>query len=268
MRPGDEVAKLHLHRFGHADVAQIGELGGGVEDAHDHLLPGDAARGGDAELDEAVGHLGGEAAVLRFTFLRDVEVADHLEDVDDAVPHRAVERRNVDHHAVDAEAHRHLVHGRFEVDVGGPAPQRVPDHFESAFVALRLLDAIDAILVFHFAVGPRSAHEAHRDAGGSFFLDGRALFLHADAEISLSEPAKMGFVEELVFFVGPFVALGHVAEAGETDAEPKEHARQPEGGDGPHHQRSRPCRRAAAARSRESHRSCSGVRRDRPRRRA
>src|SRR5581483_12525442 len=95
-----QPANFLTHLLPHADLRQAGQLPRLVEDAHDQLLAGDAAGRGHAEVDLSsrlvslalghedrqiaaglalferlvFGHLGREAAILRLSFLGDIEI--------------------------------------------------------------------------------------------------------------------------------------------------------------------------------------------------
>ena len=110
-----------------------------VEDSHDQLLARLRARGGHAEIEVAALKLGAERAVLRLALLGDVHRREDLEDVDHGVAGRPVERLGGVQDAVDPIAHRELLGGRLEVDVGRPAQHGVVDQLLGGHVRPRFL---------------------------------------------------------------------------------------------------------------------------------
>src|SRR5690242_812597 len=70
-----------------------------------------------------------DAAVLRQTLLSDVELRHDLDAGDERVPKPERRVHHVVEHAVDAEAYAHLLLVGLDVNVGGPALQRVGEKY-------------------------------------------------------------------------------------------------------------------------------------------
>ena len=142
---GDDAPDLGDHLGAEADLVELSDGGGVVEDSHDHLLARLRARGGDAEVDVAGFELGAEGAVLGLALLGDVHRREDLEDVQDRVAGGPVERLGGVEDAVDPVADRELFGGRFEVDVGRPPEHGVVNELLGGHVRLRLLGPLDAL---------------------------------------------------------------------------------------------------------------------------
>jgi len=98
---------------------------------------------------------------LRFAFFGNIEVGEHLEDVDDRVAGRPRKRVARLQNAVDAKAHDHLVLGGFEVDVGGAFFNGISDQFQGSAIAFGALQSGHAASFFHTFLSAAFANEAH-----------------------------------------------------------------------------------------------------------
>ena len=111
-----------------------------------------------------------QAAVLRLALLGNVQIGQHLEDVDDRLAHGAAERIGRMENAVDAETYRQLLSGRFQMDVRRPALQGLVHHFLGCLVTSRGSDPGHAAGVF-FALAAL-ADEFHLDSAHVIVIAG------------------------------------------------------------------------------------------------
>jgi hypothetical protein len=155
----------------HADVAEILEDRGLVEQTHHHALAEVGRQGRQADVDVAPGHLQLDAAVLGDALLGDVEAGHDLDAARHGSVHALGGLGDLVEHAVHPEAHRHMPLEGLDVDVRGAVldglgHHRVDEADDGGLVVgvddveLELLDA--AIHVHH----PLFVHLFEHGGGG------------------------------------------------------------------------------------------------------
>src|SRR5262249_50968964 len=134
-----------------ADQAQLVELqdgGGAVEQTHDYALAVRGGHGRDADVHVLAGQLDADAAVLRQTLLGDVQPGHDLDARDDHRLEALGRRDDVVEDAVDAEAHRQVALERLDVDVAGAVLDRLEEERIDQLDDRRFFVGVEQILRF------------------------------------------------------------------------------------------------------------------------
>ena len=118
---GDELVGEGVVALAHAQVLELDEVAGFLEQAQGDALAVGGGAGGDADVDVLAVEADADATVHRQALLGDVEVGHDLEAGDDGGLEAVDLRRHVDlvQHPVDPVADAQLVLHRLHVDVGG-----------------------------------------------------------------------------------------------------------------------------------------------------
>ena len=143
-RPLDDLAQLLLHRLGESELRQRRRLLRLVEQTHDDRLALDGRQHRDTDVEQTAGgrRVQRDAAVLRLSPLRDVELRENLQARGHAGGHPLRDALHLLQHAVDAEPDDERVLLRDEVDVRGPVLGRLEEHRVHEPHQRRIRDAV------------------------------------------------------------------------------------------------------------------------------
>src|SRR5262249_34500081 len=129
-----------------AELVELQDGGGAVEQTHDHPLAIGGGHGGDADVHVLAGQLDADAAVLRQAPLGDVETGHDLYARDNGRLEAVRRRDDVVEDAVDAEAHRQVAFEGLDVNVAGAILHRLEEQRVDQFDDRRLFVGVEQIL--------------------------------------------------------------------------------------------------------------------------